>query len=368
MLKKLQGWILSLVFCLALLAGGLSFLLLPKAAYSMAERRPLAQAPVLSGSSVLNGRFFTQLNAWVTDHFQGRETFRRVKALWQLRVMQEPENNGLVVVNASIVKLERQIHEDSLAYAADRFQAVYSSCLQDSDCRLFCALIPDKSRFLAECGYPVMDPDRMEALFREALPWARPIPLADLLSLEDYYRTDTHWRQERLIPTAERLLQSMGRSTNRLLAGDFSTESVSPFLGVYAGQSALDPPPEEISYLTGGPIADCVVLDLETKAAFPMYDPRNCDPRDLYTLFLGGSKGLIRIENPAVTEPGELIVFRDSFGSSLAPLLCSEYRQVTLIDLRYASPTVLRRYLRFTDQDVLFLFSTTLMNQSQGLR
>ena len=64
----------------------------------------------------------------------------------------------------------------------------------------------------------------------------------------------------------------------------------------------------------------------------------------------------------------ELVLIRDSFGSSLAPLLAGSYRAVTLADLRYLQPEAAGRYLRFTDQDVLFLFSATLLNNSQGLR
>lgn len=366
-MSRTQGLLLSAVFCLVLLAGGLTLLLAPRNAYSETERRPLAQMPACTVSTVLSGSFFEQFGKWTTDHLQPREAFRALKAFWQLRVMRETENNGFVQVNGSIVKLEKQVNEASAANAAAHFREIYETYLKGTGCRIYEALIPDKSYFLRETC-PVMDLERMEALLLEALPGAERIPLADTLSLDKYYLTDSHWRQEALLPTAARLLGAMGRDGGCLREDAFTRESYGPFYGVYAGQSALDPPPETIVALSGGPLAGCRLTDLETRQPLAMYDAEHCDPRDLYTLFVGGSRGVLRIENPAAPDEKELILFRDSFGASMAPLLAAGYRTVTLIDLRYVRPALLGRFLRPEGQDVLFLFSATLINNSQGLR
>lgn len=366
-MKQRQGLLVTVLFCLFILAGGLGLLLLPKRQYSEAERRALAELPALTPEAVFSGSFSERMDDWAADHFPFREGFRHLEALSQFRLLRVRENRGLVEADGSIMKLEKQVNEESVSYAVSRYQAICKNLLTGTDCKLYCAVIPDKSHYLPE-PYPVMELDRMEALLQAGLPGARAISLTDTLCLEDYYRTDTHWRQERLFPAAARLLSDMGRDDNGLREADYSPRRFFPFLGVYAGQSALEPPPETITYLTGGPIRDCVVKDFETGRIIPMYDPEGCDPRDRYTLFLGGAKSLLRIENPAVDQPGELIVFRDSFGSAIAPLLCANYRTVTLVDLRYISPDVLPRYLHFSSQDVLFLCSATLLNQSQGLR
>ena len=366
-MKRGKEALTGVVFALALLAGGLWFLLAPKADYSEAERRPLAAAPAPSASSILDGSYFTGLNGWITDRFPARESWRRLKALWQLKVLREAENNGLVLAHGSLVKLERQVSGESLAYAGERLGAFYDRYLAGTDCRVYAAVIPDKSVFLADEGFPVMDFSEMEAAFWAALPAARPIPLADTLTLDDYYRTDSHWRQERLFPAAERLLCTMGAAGPRPET-DFVRGEYAPFSGVYAGQSALRPEPETLIYLTGSYLDAVRVRDLATNSLLPVYDPAGCDARDPYTLFLGGARALLRIENPNADTDRELVLIRDSFGSSLAPLLAGSYRAVTLADLRYLQPEAAGRYLRFTDQDVLFLFSATLLNNSQGLR
>ena len=59
-----------------------------------------------------------------------------------------------------------------------------------------------------------------------------------------------------------------------------------------------------------------------------------------------------------------MILFRDSFGSSLVPLLLDNYRKITLVDIRYISSKILEQYIDFNGQDVLFLYSSLVLNQN----
>ena len=65
---------------------------------------------------------------------------------------------------------------------------------------------------------------------------------------------------------------------------------------------------------------------------------------------------------------GRLLMFRDSFGSSLAPLLVQDYQTVTLVDLRYISSQLLPQFIDFHGQDVLFLYSPSVYNNSAMLK
>ena len=65
---------------------------------------------------------------------------------------------------------------------------------------------------------------------------------------------------------------------------------------------------------------------------------------------------------------GTLLMFRDSFGSSLVPLLAEGYARITLVDIRYVAPERLGMWLTFDNQDVLFLYSTPVLNNSETLK
>ena len=87
---------------------------------------------------------------------------------------------------------------------------------------------------------------------------------------------------------------------------------------------------------------------------------------DLYEVFLSGPRALMTIENSFATTDKELILFRHSFGSSIAPLFAGCYRKITLIDIRYISPSILDRFVNFENTDVLFLYSAQVLNNSEG--
>ena len=111
-----------------------------------------------------------------------------------------------------------------------------------------------------------------------------------------------------------------------------------------------------------------MVYDYENDRTCPVYDMEKAYGKDPYEMFLSGSLPLVTITNPVAETDRELILFRDSFGSSMAPLLVSGYRKITLVDIRYLHPDLLERYIEFDGQDVLFLYSTLVLNHSETLK
>ena len=155
------------------------------------------------------------------------------------------------------------------------------------------------------------------------------------------------------------------------LSDEYEVKTLSePFYGVYVGQSALPLTPDTLSYLINETLKGCTVTSYDTGVpqSVPMYDLAAAGSADPYELFLNGADALLVIENPAATTDRELVVFRDSFGSSLVPLLVEGYAKVTLIDARYLNSAYLGNFVEFDDQDVLFLYSTLLLNDSLSLK
>ena len=196
-------------------------------------------------------------------------------------------------------------------------------------------------------------------------PYASMIDLTPALSLDSYYHTDLHWRQEALLPVARTLAKALGVT----LTEDYETITADqPFYGVYCGQSALPLEPEPLRYLTNDTLRGCTVYDYETGSELPVYDLQQLAGEDAYAVFLSGSKALLTITNPAAKTDRELVVFRDSFASSLTPLLAGAYAKITLVDIRYLQPERLGTWLTFDTQDVLFLYSAPVLNSSETIR
>lgn len=354
------------VFLLLIGIGSLWAILKPADAFSATERRNLAAFPPLSLETVGSGDFMKNFEQYATDQFPLREPFRRTKAMSAKYLFFRKENNGLYEVNSNLSKLDYPLSEASVDRAAERFQFVFDTYLADTETRAYLAVIPDKNAFLAEQnGYPAMDYDALYERIYEKTPFLTPIELRGELTLSDFYRTDSHLRQECLLPVADRILSAMGTR------GEAEHETVStpyPFYGVWHGQAALPVNPDSLSYLTGDALDSMKAYDHQNGREIPLFDETLAQGKDPYEAFLSGSLSLVSVENPKAESDRELIVFRDSFGSAIGPLLAEGYRKVTLVDIRYLHPSLLGHYLEFDSQDVLFLYSTSVLNHSETIK
>lgn len=90
--------------------------------------------------------------------------------------------------------------------------------------------------------------------------------------------------------------------------------------------------------------------------------------KDPYEMFMSGSDALIVVDNPNAKTDKELVIFRDSFGSSISPYFISSYKKITLIDIRYIQSDMLGFFIKFNNQDVLFMYSTMMLNSSLGFK
>ena len=141
------------------------------------------------------------------------------------------------------------------------------------------------------------------------------------------------------------------------------------FYGVYYGQAALPHEPERLFYLDNAVIRGLKVYNAEASSDIPVYDLAAAAGRDPYEMFLGGARSIIRITNPNAAKERRLIVFRDSFGSSIAPLLAAGYSEITLVDIRYIAPSALGRLIDFAKaDDALFLYSASVINNSETIK
>ena len=373
---------ITLVCVMAALIFGFSLwcMVKPSDPFSDSERRALAQMPEFSAESVFHENadesFMRLFEKYSLDQFPLRDAFRRIKSIAAYYVFGRKDNNGIYLEDGYAAKLEYPMNEASLNYAAKKFRTVYERFLKNTGAKVYACVIPDKGYFLAEeNGYLSMDYERFFSLFREKMSFAEFIDIRQTLEISDYYRTDTHWRQEKLTETAKTLAAGMGT----VLAGEYEERVLDhPFYGVYYGQSALPLPAEEIRYLTGGFMEDCTVYDHQNGKEISFYDMEKAVGKDPYEMFLSGNLSVVTIENPNAATEKEMIVFRDSFGSSLIPLLAQGYRKITVVDIRYvqsANLQVLRDgrtgkpLVDFANaDDVLFLYSTLVLNNSGTLR
>ncbi len=340
----------------------------PADSFSDSERRQLAQFPEVSFESMLSGKFMTDLKDYSLDQFPMRDSFRTLKAISSFYLFGKKDNNDIYIADGYAAKIEYPLNENSVNKAADKLSSLYEKYVKDTTANVFLAVIPDKGFYLAEPhGYPKMDYEKLISIMKEKMDFAEYIDVTNTLNITDYYKTDTHWRQEHILDVADKINSAMGTGN----IGEYAVEKADvPFYGVYYGQAALPLPSETIYYVTNEMMENCIVKNIETGKEYAgMIDFEKLSGKDPYEIFLSGASPIIEITNPAGKMDKELVVFRDSFGSSMVPLLVADYSKITLVDTRYIVPDFVGSYVDFESAtDVLFMYSSVILNQSNALK
>ena len=355
-MKRKASIATAAVFLAVLFGFSLLHLALPDREVSRSERRRLAQLPPLSSG------FSDKLEEYMLDQFPLREQLRTVNSLVRLYGLGQADIHGIYLQGGGAFRMDGPLQEKQVRHAAAVFSAVQEKYFPSLPAHY--VIVPDKNA-KAETGRPRLDTETMRGIVREALPGMTEIDIWDLLSADDYYKTDPHWRQERLLPVAAAICEALGADA----PGTFTEKALSPFYGAYYGQAALPMAPDTLTYLESADTKAAEVTGPELDGAQPVYRPELLDGTDGYDVFLSGAQAILTVTSPNVHNGRHLVLFRDSFGSSLAPLLLGSFERITLVDLRYISAARLADYADLSDAtDVLYLCSTAVWNNGGTLR
>lgn len=329
----------------------------PKQESSNEERRKLSQFPELTLTSLVDGQFVSHFESYAQDQFPYRFKVRQNKALFRYYGLGMFENNDYFIDEGKIIKIEYPVKENEIIKAGVTFETIRNEYLIDSD--VYVSIIPDKSYYTNNQTIPIMDYEAIESLILSQMKNVTYVDIKDLLNLDDYYNTDIHWKQEKIDKVSDELLTAMNKQHSSVTT---VSQDVS-FTGVYSGHSALITKKDALAYVTNEAIESAEVT-LLGGAKTSVYKTDAITARDQYDFFLHGPQAIVSIDNDNASSDDELIIFRDSFGSSIAPYFIDQYKRITLIDIRYISSSVLDEFVEFSDQDVLFIYNGTILNSS----
>ncbi len=367
-MKKFKNIFSVAFFVIFIFAIAGSFIIREPISVLVSERRKAAQFPEFSVSKIIDKSFFDGIEDYLTDQFPLRDKFRAIKATVQLKLFNQKDNNGNYYVDGHISEMDETLNESSVENAAKKINAIYDKYLKDKNNRVFYSVIPDKNYYLAEKnGYPSYDYQKMTDIMNNNIENMEYIDIFDCLTIDSYYRTDSHWKQEEISDVIKKLGEEMG--FDALDTNEYTADNLGDFSGVYASRLAFGIEPDKIVCMRNEATDSAIVYNYETnKKHEGVYDMAKFNGNDKYDVFFSGAVPIITAENPFNPNGKELVIFRDSFGSSLAPLLLGSYSRITLVDTRYISSQILGNYIEIENCDVLFIYNTQLINQSSMLK
>lgn len=354
---------ISLSFISILIGFFILNIFLPDKEISFSERRKLKLFPNITLENLIEGKTIDEFEDYTLDQFAFRDKFRGLKAYIELNILNKLDNNNIFTLDNNIFKIDYPLKEKEVLKFASKLNNITSKYLKNNN--VYLGIIPDKNYYLKDNTHLKIDYDYLISLVNSKIENIKYIDLTTSLNLKDFYYTDLHWKQENLGKVVDTLSNEINfRITNK----DYKVQSYTPFYGAYYGQAALNIEADTLKYLSNDIIENAIVNNLENESFKYVYNKDKLGSLDSYDVFLSGATPFIEIINPLYEGTKELIIFRDSFGSSIAPLLIEGYSKITLIDLRYINLASVEQLIDFNTQDVLFLYSTLIINNSSILK
>ena len=277
----------------------------------------------------------------------------------------ELSENNYFIYNNSIYEKVDSINESGLTNNIIKINNICEENLKSMN--VYFAMIPNKEYYLNKENEGNQEFSKIEEYIKSKInKEIKYIELYDTLNLDSYYRTDMHWKQEALGNVIGKISKETNLSNKQV---EYETKSLGDFYGTYYNELKDDTvKPDELIYLTNNMIENCEVYNEEQELTEKVYNlERANETNNKYDVFLSGATAIQNIKNNEINNGKKLILFRDSFGSSIAPLLIKNYEEILLIDIRYVNSAFLSNFIDFRNyenQDVLFLYNTRVINKS----
>ena len=359
--RELQGSYLLLALTAFVLIWGIIGLLTPDRAFSDNENRVLAQRPKLSLTNLLDGSFTSDLEAYDSDQFVGRDGWVSLKLAYD-KLLGAKEENGVYLCKDGYL-IEKQDAPDT-EHLSKNEQAMRDFAAAFPDVKMHAAIIPNAVTVCADKlpkNAPVTDQKRQLKELKNALEGLDFIDVTKTLCAhsdeELFYRTDHHWTSLGARYAFEDMASSLGlKSASASMEYDVYRVSNS-FEGTLASRSGSHSVHDAIDiYAPKTDVAYVVSIPDEQKTSCSIYSSEALEGKDQYAVFLGGNHPQVDIRTTADTGR-TLLIFKDSYANCLVQFLLPYYDRIILIDARYYYDGAAALMNREGVTDVLYLYN-----------
>jgi len=335
------AWPIVIVFLVFIGAMGILSVILPKRTFSETENRYLKKFPEFSMDALLHKGWTTEFEEYVTDHFAFRDPWIGLKAVTEYTLGKRENNGNYLGKNGYLLQDYASPKQDALIRSIGHINRF----AQNASVPVYTAIVPGSIYVNRDKLPPFsLESDQsvdLETIKNTLVPEANYIDLLPTMlehrEEELYYRTDHHWTSLGAYYAYEEIMSQMGQQA--FAQEDFDrpilSENFYGTLQAAAGTWWIEP-----DTITG------YAPKTENEVSVEIYEGEELEKtldgywamdrlqtRDQYSTFLDGNHARVVIKTG---NPGKkLLLIKDSFGHSLAPILSANYSQIDMVDLRY---------------------------------
>ena len=370
MKTKFWNLLTVVLFAAILLAVPVYWLFFPQKTFSESERRYLKEAPKLSAETLSDWSFDDKVESFLADHMPLRDTLVGVNAYFTLYTGRQVGAEVYRDRDGYLVEAPVDFRSDEIETRLLRIAALGEHT----------GLTP-RLLVVPSTGYIRNGrlPKTLAALYRDAdalqmigrTEGVSLVPVAETFKAQGqawYYRTDHHWTADGAFAAYEAYMRAAGHAP--LSRDAFYHHTIKDYVGSTRSRSALWLTRSDT--ITVDEPIDCPVTvtfsdDDKTFDSLFFYD--HLKEYDWYPLFLDGNHPVTVIENRnASADAPVLLMVKDSFGNTLAPLLVPSYKTVVMVDPRYYKKSVADLCAQYGADELLFCYSIERIATDLGLK
>ena len=337
------------------------------------ENRYLTQMPEISVGSILEGKFESQLEDYLSDQIIGRENWIKIMSN-VLEGIGYKDIKGVYLLDDG--RLAERITASD--FKEDRFSKNLNEIVklddellsEDSDAEIRVMLVPS-------AAYSYRNEFNVSTSFNEAAAFDKAkdtlgsmyVDLKDELMPADsasggdegradfYYKTDHHWNYQGAWKAACAYDNILGIEEEKY----DPVELADGFMGTLYSKVLLnDRVRDKIEAPADSMDAD-VKVTIEGKEYDSVYFMDRLEQKDKYEVFFGGNYDKVDIENRSeeAQSKQKLLVIKDSYANSFVPFILDDFSEITMIDTRYYRDSVEDLIIDGEYDQVLILYSIT---------
>ena len=352
----MKNKVLTIFFLIIVFGLGAVSICIKDILVSKFERRTLTQFP-----TELDEDFTKDLDDYLVDQFAYRNQFISLNSNLNRNMLNKIDDKDVYIIDNNIYEINYPLNEKNTIDFTTKMNYITEKYFKEKN--VYYSVIPDKSYFLDSNKYLKLDYTKMFDVLDSNMN-GKYIDITDDLTIDDYYLTDIHWKQENIQDIAAKIMTRMG---NTYIHENYEEKTYNNFYGASYSKGSSDLKTDTLKYLTNINLEQIKVAHLE-HGMKNIYDEQKLYGVDSYDVFLSGPSSYLEIENKETDKQNTLIVFRDSFASSIIPYFVPYYNKIIVIDLRYIDLSLIEDKINYDNSDVLYLYSTLIINSSSILK
>ena len=359
--------IFTMVIVMAVLS--LGSLAAPDREKSDNENRFLTQKPKFSIENVLEGKFETQLEDYLSDQIIGRENWIKIMSTTLKSVGYKDVNGVYILDDGRLIERKTQAEFNSVRFKNNLDQIVeMNDEVSEAGTEVRVMLVPTAAHSYRDKANLSTNFDEGEAftVARDTL-GDMLIDLENAFVPEDntayYYRTDHHWNYFGAEKGASIYRDSLGLSPKNWEAEELTKD----FKGTLYSKVLLS---ERVRDTINVP-EDSMDMKLKVSIGDEAYDSvyfmDRLENKDKYEVFFGGNYEKVDIVNEGSGSKAKprLLIVKDSYANSFVPFILDDFSLITMVDTRYFRESVKDLALDGEYDQVLVLYSVSNFSEEK---